>query len=379
MQKYLSYLTCCLCFSLTTHANGLNNPFINHISVPEQTVIAVDNLSTPQLTTITLPIQYAKASELSQILTTGSGSFLSPQGSLSHDERTNSLIIQDTENQLNVLKKVNNTLDQSTQQILIEARMITISDESLKELGVRWGILDPVTNRLNFGANLSTQTASTLPDSLNINFPNSYDNAAIFSLQLAKINSKVLDLELSALQRENQVNIIASPRLLTTNNHSASIKQGTEIPYLVNGKDDTQSVAFREAVLGLEVTPQLLNQKQILLNLLITQNSPGNSVAYGNNNLTTIDKQEIKTQVFAQHGQTIILGGVFHDTQVQRQDSVPELGSIPLLGHLFGRNTKRSVRRELVIFVTPYLIGDKVLNHNTNTIEKSSLSYQYIF
>ena len=176
---------------------------------------------------------------------------------------------------------------------------------------------------------------------------------------MAKINGRLLDLELTALERENNVEIIASPRLLTTNKKSASIKQGTEIPYVVtNGKNDTQSVEFREAVLGLEVTPHISKDNNILLDLLVSQNSPGNRVSYGqqNNEVVSIDKQEINTQVFAKDGETIVLGGVFHDTISKGVDKVPVLGDIPLVKRLFSKESERHQKRELVIFVTPHIL-----------------------
>ena len=167
----------------------------------------------------------------------------------------------------------------------------------------------------------------------------------------------MLDLELSALERENNVEIIASPRLLTTNKKSASIKQGTEIPYVVsNTRNDTQSVEFREAVLGLEVTPHISKDNNILLDLLVSQNSPGSRVAYGQNEVVSIDKQEINTQVFAKDGETIVLGGVFHDTITKSEDKVPLLGDIPGIKRLFSKESERHQKRELVIFVTPHIL-----------------------
>ena len=150
---------------------------------------------------------------------------------------------------------------------------------------------------------------------------------------------------------------IDSPRLLTTNKKSASIKQGTEIPYVItNGDNDTQSVEFREAVLGLEVTPHISQGNTILLDLLVSQNSPSGTVAYGQSEVVSIDKQEISTQVFAHDGETIVLGGVFHDTISKGVDKVPLLGDIPGLKRLFSRESERHQKRELVIFVTPHIL-----------------------
>ena len=248
-------------------------------------------------------------------------------------------------------------LDKPIEQIVIEARIVTITDESLKELGVRWGIFNPTEAAHRVGGSLDANGFSNISNNLNVNFATTVTPAGSLALQVAKINGRLLDLELTALERENNVEIIASPRLLTTNKKSASIKQGTEIPYVVtNGKNDTQSVEFREAVLGLEVTPHISKDNNILLDLLVSQNSPGNRVAYGQNEVVSIDKQEINTQVFAKDGETIVLGGVFHDTITKGVDKVPLLGDIPGIKRLFSKESERHQKRELVIFVTPHIL-----------------------
>ena len=248
-------------------------------------------------------------------------------------------------------------MDKPIEQIAIEARIVTITDESLKELGVRWGIFNPTENAGRVAGSLAGNGFENITDNLNVNFATTTTPAGSIALQVAKINGRLLDLELSALERENNVEIIASPRLLTTNKKSASIKQGTEIPYVVsNTRNDTQSVEFREAVLGLEVTPHISKDNNILLDLLVSQNSPGFRIAYGQNEVVSIDKQEINTQVFAKDGETIVLGGVFHDTITKSEDKVPVLGDIPGIKRLFSKESERHQKRELVIFVTPHIL-----------------------
>ncbi|OOF57442.1 type IV pilus secretin PilQ [Rodentibacter myodis] len=313
----------------------------------------------PQLVSHTVKLHFAKASEVMKSLTTGSGSLLSAQGSLAFDDRSNVLIIQDEVKSVKNMLKLIAELDKPIEQIAIEARIVTITDESLKELGVRWGLFASTENAYRVGGNLAANGFSNLTDNLNVNLATNSTPAGSLALQVAKINGRLLDLELTALERENNVEIIASPRLLTTNKKSASIKQGTEIPYVVtNGKNDTQSVEFREAVLGLEVTPHISKDNNILLDLLVSQNSPGNRVSYGqqNNEVVSIDKQEINTQVFAKDGETIVLGGVFHDTITKAEDKVPVLGDIPLVKRLFSKESERHQKRELVIFVTPHIL-----------------------
>ena len=311
---------------------------------------------TPLVST-TVKLHFAKASDVMKSLTTGSGSLLSPSGTITFDDRSNVLLIQDDARSLKNIKKLIAELDKPIEQIVIEAHIVTITDESLKELGVRWGIFNPTEAAHRVGGSLDANGFSNISNNLNVNFATTVTPAGSLALQVAKINGRLLDLELTALERENNVEIIASPRLLTTNKKSASIKQGTEIPYVVtNGKNDTQSVEFREAVLGLEVTPHISKDNNILLDLLVSQNSPGNRVAYGQNEVVSIDKQEINTQVFAKDGETIVLGGVFHDTITKGVDKVPLLGDIPGIKHLFSKKSERHQKRELVIFVTPHIL-----------------------
>ncbi len=306
----------------------------------------------PKLVTRSVKLDYAKASEVIQALTKGNGNVLSENGYLHFDERSNRLIIKDNPNSLKHILALIKELDQPTEQIAIEARIVTISSENLQELGVRWGVFSPNGNHHHFAGKLEANGADVR--NLNVNFPVS--NAASAVLQIATINSRVLDLELTALERENSVEIIASPRLLTTNKQKASIKQGTEIPYaFYSKKDEIEEIVFKEAVLGLEVTPHLSKNRQILLDLVVSQNSPNSQTS--NNSLISIDKQEINTQVFAKHGETIVLGGVFQHLAAKGEDKVPIFGSIPVIKYLFSQSRDRISKRELVIFVTPYIIS----------------------
>lgn len=305
----------------------------------------------PKLITKTIKLHYAKASEIIHSLTQGNGNMLVESGYIHFDDRTNSLIIKDTASSIKNLTELIKQLDQPTEQIAIEARIVTISSENLKELGVRWGMFSSSAGSHKFSGSMDGSGLNT--NNLNVNFP--VNNAASMLLQIASINSRVLDLELTALERENSVEIIASPRLLTTNKKSANIKQGTEIPYAVySKKDELKSIEFREAVLGLEVTPHLSKDNQILLDLIVSQNSPNSQTT--SNEMVTIDKQEINTQVFAKHGETIVLGGIFQHLVAKGEDKVPVLGSIPVIKRLFSRSRDKIAKRELVIFVTPYIV-----------------------
>ncbi|WP_301098974.1 type IV pilus secretin PilQ [Otariodibacter sp.] len=317
----------------------------------------------PEFKTKTIQLYHSKASKIIESITKGSGNILSEAGYLHFDDRSNQVIIKDSKKSIQNISKLIKQLDIPIPQIAIEARIVTISSENLKELGVRWGLFSPTAQHHTFAGNLEGN--GSVVNNLNVNFPVS--NAASAVLQIAKINGRVLDLELNALERENHVEIIASPRLLTTNKQQASIKQGTEIPYAIyDKKSETTDIEFKEAVLGLEVTPQLSNGNQILLDLLVTQNAPNSQ--QGVNELTTIDKQELKTQVIAHHGETIVLGGVFQHLISKSENRVPVLGSIPVIKHLFSQSRDKISKRELIIFVTPYIIEPQ----STVKIKKST-------
>lgn len=329
---------------------------IYYISIQKEPVTAnLENLK-PKLITKTIKLHYAKASELIETLTKGSGNFLSESGYLHFDERENSLIIKDSPKSLQEISKLIKELDKPTEQIAIEARIVTISSENLQELGVRWGLFARGEGHRAFGGRLEGNGIQSTAN-LNVNFPVIGGASAV--LQVASINSKVLDLELSALEQENHVEIIASPRLLTTNKKQASIKQGTEIPYaMYNRNAEINDIEFKEAVLGLQVTPHIAKDRQILLDLLVTQNSPSQSSG-SNSAMITIDKQELNTQVFARHGETIVLGGIFQHLSAKGTDRVPILGSIPVIKRLFSQDREQIRKRELVIFVTPYLVNSR--------------------
>lgn len=339
---------------------------IYYIHKKEQNKIEEVN-NNPTLLTQNIKLHYAKASEIIDSITKGNGNLLSENGYLHFDERSNSIIIKDTASSIKNITTLIKHLDLPTEQIAIEARIVTISSENLKELGVRWGVFNRNEHSHRFAGRLEGNGFET--NNLNVNFP-VLNNSASAVLQIASINGRVLDLELSALEQENNVEIIASPRLLTTNKKSASIQQGTEIPYTIyNKKSETFDFEFKDAVLGLDVTPQISADNQILLDLIVTQNSPNGQ--NGVSGLTTIDKQELRTQVFAKHGETIVLGGVFQHLKSKGEDKVPILGSIPVVKQLFSQSRNKISKRELVIFVTPYIVKSSPMSTTQEKVRKS--------
>ncbi|RRO09175.1 DNA uptake porin HofQ [Pectobacterium aquaticum] len=295
---------------------------------------------------ISVALQYADSTDVAASVQAQRGTLLSTRGSVTVDKRTNTLLIRDTEEALAQLEPWVKELDLPLAQVQLAAHIVTISSEHLQALGVNWGLGEgDVANkalRLNhFNVGLPVDTPA-----INAGF------------HLARLNGRLLDLELMALEQESQVEIIASPRLFTAHQQTASIKQGTEIPYQVSsGASGSTSIEFKEAVLGMEVTPDILRAGRITLNLKISQNMPGQTIKQGDNGeALAIDKQEIQTQVTVADGETIVLGGIFQQQKKNSDRQVPILGEVPVFGHLFRNHTQQHTRRELVIFITPTLI-----------------------
>ena len=295
------------------------------------------------LINLTLALQHADAEQLAESLE--EGDLLSSRGSVMVDKRTNTLLIRDTSTSLTLLKGWLTEMDSPLQQVQLAAHIVTMSRENLQELGVRWGM---------------GETPQAMPlriNDFNVNLP--LPNSTISAgFNVARIGGRLLELELSALEQENQIDIIASPRLMASHQQTASIKQGSDIPYTVSrGEKGASSIEFKEAVLGMEVTPKILRNGKITLNLKISQNMPGMKIKRGDTEALLIDKQEIKTQITVSNGETIVLGGIFQQKNSQVVNKVPFLADIPWLGALFKQDTQQQNRRELVIFITPKLIS----------------------
>lgn len=297
------------------------------------------------LSNLILALQYADAEYVADSLNLPEGGLLSPLGSVVVDKRTNTLLIRDTPASLALLKNWLAEMDLPLQQVQLAAHIVTISRESLQELGVRWGM------------NEAKHASSLRVNNFNVNLP-LLNSAVSAGFNVARIGGRLLELELSALEQENQVDIIASPRLVTSHQQTASIKQGSDIPYTVSrGKKEAPTIEFKEAVLGMEVTPKILRNGKITLNLKISQNMPGMAIKRGDSEALLIDKQEITTQITVNDGETIVLGGIFQQKSSQGVNKVPILADIPWLGALFKQNGQQQSRRELVIFITPKLIS----------------------
>lgn len=310
-----------------------------------------------------LQINYAKAKEIATLLDSGSSKILSGRGSVAVDERTNTLLIQDTAKKLDDIRRLVEILDVAVKQVVIEARIVTVTDNINEEFGIKWGVTDTLSDGATSGSLVGANTASggivpALDDRLNVNLPIA-DSAGTIAFQVSKLaDGTILDLELSALERENKGEIIARPSITTANQSPAFIEQGTEIPYVSAASSGATTVTFKPAVLSLKVTPHITPDNRVILDLNITQDTRGDTVKTAIGEAVAINTQRIGTQVLVSNGETIVLGGIYQQQLIYGVSKVPVLGDIPLLGWMFRTSKDFTERRELLIFVTPRIVTE---------------------
>jgi type IV pilus assembly protein PilQ len=308
-------------------------------------------------------VNYAKAGELADLVKTEDNSILSDRGSVSVDDRTNTLLIRDTAKSIEDIKRMVSVLDIPIRQVVIEARMVTVKDNLNEELGIRWGVTGTDGEYSNAGtlegANGANRTSGSIPslaDRLNVNMPVA-SAAGSIAFQVARLaDGTILDLELSAMEKENKGEIIASPRITTSNQKEAYIEQGVEIPYQQASSSGATAVQFKKAVLSLTVTPHITPDDRIILDLAVTQDTVSSIT---NGSAPAIDTQRIGTQVLVNNGETIVLGGIYQQSIINTVSKVPVLGDIPYFGWLFRNTNNFSEKKELLIFVTPRIVTER--------------------
>jgi len=314
-------------------------------------------------------INYAKAIEFAALIKNDENSILSLRGSVSVDERTNTLLIRDTAKSIEDIKRMVSVLDIPVRQVIIESRMVTVKDNMNEELGIRWGVTSTDGQSASSGsieglddANGLTQTpvgTGKIPDigdRLNVNLPVASPAGSI-AFQVARLaDGTILDLELSAMEKENKGEIIASPRITTANQREAYIEQGVEIPYQESASSGATSTQFKKAVLSLTVTPHITPDDRIILDLVVTQDTVSDVT---NGSAPAIDTQRIGTQVLVNNGETIVLGGIYQQQTISSVSKVPVLGDIPYFGWLFRNSTNFNEKKELLIFVTPRIVSER--------------------
>ena len=334
-----------------------------------------------------LQVNYAKASDLAALVSgsggDGAGSLLSDRGTVGIDERTNTLLVQDTAERLQDIRRLVRTLDIPIRQVLIESRIVTVNDDFSRDLGVRLGATafqenstDGVTVFTGSGEGADTVVGSAL-DNLadpangtifplllpelqnryNVNVPIA-DAAGQFSLAVLETDY-LIDLELTAMETEGRGEIVSTPRVITANQKEAIIEQGVEIPFQESASSGATTTQFKKAVLSLTVTPQITPDNNIIMDLIVSRDNVGELVASATGGFVpSIDTRSVETQVLVRDGQTVVLGGIYETERRETITKVPFLGDIPAVGTLFRSRTRTDNQSELLIFVTPRILQE---------------------
>ncbi|HEX2082277.1 MAG TPA: type IV pilus secretin PilQ family protein, partial [Xanthomonadaceae bacterium] len=376
-----------------------------------------------ELITEYIPLSYSSAEDVAKLLTEesknaqGSGGaggggggqddrqrgFLSPRGSLSFDRRTNTLLVIDIPQRVADIKSLVTVLDKPVDQVVIEARIVIAQESFARELGARFGISGNKNDNVYFSGNLNANSAnrnadaaasrenaellrtyteaieawrdagevgpqpqppvpvaSSITRGLNINLPTSFSNAGALALSILNAGY-LLDIELSALQEEGRGEVISNPRIVTSNQKEAVIRQGEEVGYLTitgstGGAAQVPQVQFKEALLELRVTPTITNDGRVFLNMNVKKDEVAGFVDTGFGQVPTIAKREVNTAILVEDGQTVVVGGVYEFESRSDLSKVPFLGDIPVLGNLFKKRGRSKDKAELLIFVTPKVL-----------------------
>lgn len=311
-------------------------------------------------------VNYAKAKDLAALLK-AKGSFLSPRGMVSVDDRTNTLIVQDTAARLDTIRNLLSTLDVPVQQVLIESRVVIASSDVANKIGVKWGGLGyqikgnsavigsgQSKNLVNFASSTGGTVTVNSPEDMIVDLGVPDAGATHFSLGYFSQSTGLLELELSALDSEGKAQVVATPKVLTADQQTATISSGTEIPYSTSSNGGT-NVQFKEAELKLEVTPHITPDNRVIMDIKVNDDSVGQLY----NGVPSIDTHQVETSVLVDDGETVVLGGIFQRAQTNGVVKTPFLGDIPWLGNLFRQKYKTDTKQELLIFITPRLVKGK--------------------
>jgi len=346
-------------------------------------------------------IRYASARELFKLFDNSdaeegeeggagsTGSILSPRGRVVVDERTNALLITDTADKIEEFRRLIANIDVPLRQVLVEARIVVATDNFDQQVGVQWGggaaeqgsgdrfgvagSLDSLLNEVGADDDELTSIFDFVNGNGSIQFPDANFVDLGISDSIGQPQSIAvgflsdnfaLNAELSAIAAEGRGEVVSQPRVITGDKQEAEIKTGEEIPYVESSASGRSTIKFREAVLSLKVTPSITPDNRLILDLVITQDSRSEDFVFGENNsqVPIILKNEIRTQALVDNGKTIVLGGVFRESELYQETKVPLLGDLPILGHLFKRTIVGNEKNELLIFITPRILTDRVLD-----------------
>ncbi len=323
-----------------------------------------------------MQVNYAKVGDLAKLIKTQNAkdSMLSPRGSLSVDERTNTLLVQDTAEKLAVIRRLVQTLDVPVKQVLIEARIVIVSDTFERDLGARFGVSTAQQNGpggllavsgngnaansiQNTGLGGASLTGTTLNNRYQVNTPAANTNGSIGISVLG--GSYLVDLELTAAQNEGKSETLSSPRVITANQKQATISQGVQIPYQESASSGATTTQFKDAVLKLKVTPLITPDNRVILDLEVYDDSVGQQVTSATGgSVPSIDTRSIITQVLVNDGQTVVLGGILDTKNSKSANKVPFFGDIPFIGALFRSTTDINNKTELLVFITPKILRE---------------------
>jgi type IV pilus assembly protein PilQ len=301
------------------------------------------------------------------------GSILSPRGSVIVDERTNSLLVTETAQKLDELRRLVKLIDVPVRQVLVEARIVIAESEATEKLGIKWGGWDLKRDGAgNLDGTIMTGNQNALVDIYNGDDVEISDTLAVdlgvpdqgaTSFMLGYVNdNRLLSLELDALEANGDGEVVSQPKVITGDKQLATIKSGTEVPYLESSSNGRTTVKFKEAVLKLDVTPNITPDDRIIMDLVINQDSLGGTIKGENgSDIPLIDTTQLVTQVLVGNGETVVLGGVFRTEDLESVTKTPFLGDIPYLGRLFRATTKRTVKTETLIFITPRILAETLV------------------
>ncbi|KAA0976869.1 type IV pilus secretin PilQ family protein [Pseudomonas sp. ANT_H12B] len=314
-----------------------------------------------------LQVNYAKAADIAKLFqsVTSAEAKVDERGSITVDERTNNIIAYQTQDRLDELRRIVAQLDIPVRQVMIEARIVEANVDYDKSLGVRWG--GSIQNKGNWntsGVSNGAAGSSTIgtPGGTNTNSPfvDLGTSGNTSGLGIAFITDNVLlDLELTAMEKTGNGEIVSQPKVVTSDKETAKILKGTEIPYQEASSSGATSVSFKEASLSLEVTPQITPDNRIIMEVKVTKDEPDylNKVQ----DVPPIKKNEVNAKVLVNDGETIVIGGVFSNTQSKVVDKVPFLGDVPYLGRLFRRDVVSEKKSELLVFLTPRIMNNQAI------------------
>lgn len=290
---------------------------------------------------------------------------ISERGAVIVDARTNTLIVKDTANQLEDIHKMIAKLDVPIRQVLIESRIVIATTSFIQDIGTKFGVAKKadIGGGREFGFTGSgTETSENSQILQDLGTALAASSGGSLALTLARGADYLLNLEISALQTNQQGELVSNPRVMTQDRVPATIKQGIEIPYTTVSQNGTQT-EFKEAVLELQVLPQITPTGSVIMSLKIKRDSQGQAVTTGGLNTTAIDKREVETMVQVEDGETIVLGGVYEADNVTTLDTIPWISDLPLVGWMFKKTNKNEARRELLIFITPKVVKDTLAAH----------------